>query len=692
MRAGFHTTALDQLRELTDLMDAGVTRCSRELRYEWVSRAYADWLGRPADTIIGRAIADVLGSDTFAALRPHFERVLRGERVEYETQVAVSGIGPRWIHAVYVPTFDAGGVAQGWVAVVTDVTERRRLELAMEQARADAEARLRETNALVAASRELTASLDMEELLGRICRIARDLLHADGATFVLREGEQVHYVAEDAAEPLWKGQRFDADACVSGWAIRHRETAVVADVRDDPRVSVAGYLSTFARALAMVPVPRRDPFAALGVYWAEPHAASPTEVRCAEALADIAAIAVQNARLFAEVEGASRAKDEFLAMLAHELRNPLAPIRNAAALIGLAGSGDDRVDAARAIVERQVDHLSRLVDDLLDVARITRGSISLRREIVSLREVVLAAVESARPLIEERCHSLRSDVDCDAAIEGDRERLIQVVTNLLTNAAKFTPPGGKLGIETTRKGDEVRVRVCDSGIGVSIEAQNRIFDLFRQEQTSLARSQGGLGVGLHLVKRVVEMHGGRVDVRSEGLGRGAEFCIWLPTARGVAVPAARAERRVPAAAAKLRVLLVEDHRDTAESFQMLLRIQGHEVRVVADGVEAVDVFEAWAPDVAFVDIGLPGIDGLEVARRIRPRADGRAWLVAISGYGRDVDKRRAAEAGFDRHLTKPVDLDAVVSLLADFGDARAASQFADTAARGELYARPSRTS
>jgi PAS domain S-box-containing protein len=357
-----------------------------------------------------------------------------------------------------------------------------------------------------------------------------------------------------------------------------------------------------------------------------------------------------------------RRKDEFLAMLAHELRNPLAPIRNAISLLASQSPSPATLDRVHDILDRQASQLSRLVDDLLDVSRISRGQIPLVKEPLRLAEIVEMAVETARPLIEACRHTLAVKLpDEPICIDGDRARLVQIVGNLLTNAAKFTPPGGTMSIGARRTGAEVEIEVRDDGVGIAPDALERVFDLFGQEEASLARTQGGLGIGLTLVRDLVTLHGGRVAIESEGRGSGTKVRVHLPVSKRAS--AAAPVRREPRPVARLRILIAEDHRDTADSLQMLLSRQGHDVRVARDGSEAVRRFLEFGPSVALVDIGLPELDGYGVARAIRSRETGeRAVLVALSGYGREDDKRAAKEAGFDHHLTKPVDVRRLVDL------------------------------
>ena len=369
------------------------------------------------------------------------------------------------------------------------------------------------------------------------------------------------------------------------------------------------------------------------------------------------------------LEDADRRKDEFLAMLAHELRNPLAPIRNAAHTLALLGTGDDRVRWVSSVIERQVGLMTRLVDDLLDVSRITSGKITLQRATVSVREVLAQAVETARPLAESRGQALEVDVPEDAAwVDGDPARLAQAVGNLLDNAIKYTDDGGRIGLRARVEADEVVIVVEDSGVGVDPELLPHVFDLFIQADRSLERKQGGLGLGLTLVRRLVEMHGGRVEAASAGPGLGSAFTIRLPClAAEVVEPAPAAE---PAEAARppgpaRRILVVDDHQDSTDSLALFLRLRGHEVRTAPDGPTALDEIERYRPEVVFLDLGLPGMSGYDVARRVRMRTDlGPLQLVALTGYGTDGDRQKTRDAGFDVHLAKPVDPRAVDALLA----------------------------
>jgi PAS domain S-box-containing protein len=363
----------------------------------------------------------------------------------------------------------------------------------------------------------------------------------------------------------------------------------------------------------------------------------------------------------ADAEVASRSKDEFLAMLGHELRNPLAPIVTALQLMRL--RGDETLAKERTVIERQVHHLIRLVDDLLDVSRITRGKVELRRERIELSEIVAKAIEMASPLIEQRQHRLTVDVPRQGlAVEADAVRLAQVVANLLNNAAKYTEPNGAIAILAAREGDEIALRIRDTGIGLSAEMLPRVFDLFVQERQAIDRAQGGLGLGLAIVRVLVELHGGTVEARSEGHGQGAELVVRLPAAeagdRLAPARPARVETEIAALPGALRVLVVDDNLDAAELLATSVQMMGHLARVAHDGPAGLRIAAELRPDVALLDIGLPVMDGYELARHLRALPGlASIRLIAVTGYSQEADRAEAAAAGFERHLVKPIRLE-----------------------------------
>jgi signal transduction histidine kinase/DNA-binding response OmpR family regulator len=395
----------------------------------------------------------------------------------------------------------------------------------------------------------------------------------------------------------------------------------------------------------------------------------PEDLALAEELAGRAAVALDNARLYREIQDGDRRKDEFLAMLGHELRNPLAAIANALEYAHVAADDPAAFQRSREILARQVQMMARLVDDLLDVSRITRGKIELRKEIVDLQSAVSRATATVEPLVAARQHDLTVSMpDRPIRLVADPARLEQVLANLLNNAAKYTDPGGRIRLEVECNDETVAVHVRDTGVGIAPHLLPRVFELFMQGDRSLDRAQGGLGIGLTLVRSLVELHGGQVEVFSEGLGQGSDFVVRLPLA---ALPNAPPDGRslaqdgAPACQSR-KVLLIDDNVDLTATMSALLRLGGHDVVVCGDGPSGLEAAVEFGPELILVDIGLPGMNGYEVANRLRsmPQFDG-ALLVAVTGYGQADDRRRAHEAGFDHHLVKPVFFDALQQLLAE---------------------------
>ena len=396
----------------------------------------------------------------------------------------------------------------------------------------------------------------------------------------------------------------------------------------------------------------------------------------------------ERTRVEQALKAADRHKDEFLAMLAHELRNPLAPILNAVQLIRQKPLTDPQLLWSRDVIERQLRHLTRLVDDLLDVSRITRGKINMSRETVEVADLVARAVETVQPLIAERGHQLHLSVAPQSIrVFGDPLRLTQAVGNVLSNAAKYTENGGQISLTARQVGDTVEIRVQDTGIGIPADMQPVIFDMFTQLNVPTGRAQSGLGIGLALVRKLLEMHGGSVSAFSEGNGRGSEFLITLPVipseiTAGNGRTAVGLDSNVgEAVQVRRRILVADDNSDALESLATLLELSGHEVFSAANGALALESAERHLPEVALLDIGMPKLDGYEVARRIRAQPWGRRiTLVALTGWGQESDRRRSGEAGFDSHLVKPLDLDKLTALLERLPASVAYSQDADTTA------------
>ena len=393
-----------------------------------------------------------------------------------------------------------------------------------------------------------------------------------------------------------------------------------------------------------------------------------TSLRARQRQYQIRSQLVEQERARAELAEVARRKDEFLAMLAHELRNPLAPIRNALHLLGT----DTNLDGAsrakvRAMMERQVNHMVRLVDDLVDMSRISRGTIELRRAPTPLAAVIRNAVDASAPLVSAGKHALTLDVDESLVVDADPVRIAQVFGNLLNNAAKYGEPGGHIELVAQRDGTDAVVTIVDDGIGIEPTMLPHVFELFTQERRAQHRAQDGLGIGLTLVRTLVEMHGGRVDASSEGRGCGAQFVVRLP----LAVPAADERSALdPLLAAaessdpNLRILIVDDNQDAANSLGMVLDMLNIDNRISYSGEDAITLVDDYAPDAILLDIGMPGMDGYEVARKIRQAGNDDVLLVAVTGWSQVEDRQKSCAAGFDHHLSKPVDLDGLQALLA----------------------------
>jgi signal transduction histidine kinase/DNA-binding response OmpR family regulator len=550
--------------------------------------------------------------------------------------------------------------------------------LAREQAaRAAAEAATRRSSFLAEASRILVRSFDVDAMLrglaaqvvpflADLCAITLvDELRRPWRWEIARVDEQESPCHGEAAGPAVRrlGSVADAiDRCLA------EETSVL--IRDCPASDSTNSQPAFVpRSVLAIPLQARGRM--LGsialCFGPSERRYGTDELTLAEDLAGRAAIAFDNARLYRDIQEGDRRKNEFLAMLAHELRNPLAPIRNAVELLLRKEPADPDVDWARDLIARQVHTIVRMVDDLLDISRITGGKIHLRTEHLDVTEAVERAVETSRPLIDARRHALT--VSCPReplAVEADAARLAQVLANLLNNAAKYTPEGGHIAFIIEREDGQAVFRVRDDGVGIASDMLPKVFDLFTQVDPSLDRAQGGLGIGLTLVRRLVELHGGSVEAHSEGPGKGSEFVLRFPAAPPRKLPspngsgAARWRRGPPS-----RILVVDDNVDSARSLAKLLKLSGHDLHVAHDGPGALEAVRSVRPEIVLLDIGLPGMNGFDVARAIRRETPERMLLVALTGYGQESDRVRSREAGFDYHLVKPVDLDRLTTLIAD---------------------------
>jgi PAS domain S-box-containing protein len=463
-------------------------------------------------------------------------------------------------------------------------------------------------------------------------------------------------------------QSLEFGEALCGTAALHRQPVVVDHVQQgsDPKARMVKSLGV--RAYAGFPLMSGNLLlGTLAFASRSKDEFDPAEREFLETICHYVAVAYERLRLLEKLRQADHKKDEFLATLAHELRNPLAPIRTGLQLMRKAGGKAETIEQARTMMERQVVQMVRLVDDLMDLTRISRGKIELKKQPVDAAAVVNSAVETARPLIEEMGHDLTVSLPKQAMIvEADSIRLAQVFSNLLTNAAKYTDRGGRIWMTAERQGSDMVVAVKDTGIGIPADRLRSIFEMFSQVESALSRSQGGLGIGLCLVNRLIQMHGGSIEAESEGPGRGSRFVVRLPLAiaeREAAITGGNGE--AAKATSKLRILVVDDNRDAAESLAMLLKIMGNNVRTASDGEAGVQAAAEFLPHVILLDIGLPKLNGYEACRRIRQQGWSKNMvIIAVTGWGAEDDRRKSEEAGFDRHMVKPVDPTSLMNLVA----------------------------
>lgn len=577
-------------------------------------------------------------------------------RAEYRL---VNGARERWVAASGTPRYGPGGEIVGMHGVVRDVTDERFL------------AHVDDALRPLGGAEEINATA--ARMLGEHLRVNRCAY-----AFVLED--QDHFVLTgnytSGAPSIVGGYTFRSFGAACLDAMRAGAPWVVTDATTEPRLDDADratYATTSIRAVVCVPISKGGRFvAAMAVHSLSARAWRDEEVELVERVAsrawesiERARIEAERARLLAAAEEANRTKDEFFAILGHELRNPLAPIKTALQLMQM--RGNPQTAHERRIIERQVSHLTRLVDDLLDVSRIARGKIELEREVVGVGEVVARAIELASPLLEERTHAVTVEIPSQLAVEGDAARLVQVVSNLLTNAAKYTPPNGHVEVTAIEDGADVVLRVRDDGIGMTEDELPRIFESFVQARQASDRAQGGLGLGLTIVKSLVELHQGSVAARSDGPGKGSTFEVRLPRARPdrarTPPPPELREGAAPATAA-LRVLLVDDNEDAVEMLATVLDLRGYRTTIAHDGAEALAKAAGASFDAALLDIGLPVMDGYELAEKLRELPTMRdATLVALTGYAQASDRARSLAAGFAHHLVKPVDLRVVEQIL-----------------------------
>jgi signal transduction histidine kinase len=550
-----------------------------------------------------------------------------------------------------------------------DLIERKRIDDALSASEARLSRELADAMRIHEISTRLIEADDFDALIEELLEAALALMQSScGSVQVLDEATgEMHLIA-------WRGLTADAAAhwarvlphspVVCAQAIRERRRIVIADIEAESRTRHIHDLDMLrrcgVRALQSTPLLSRDgkPVGMLSTQWSNPHEPSTRDLRLFDIIARQAADLVERRRADAARRAADRRKDEFLATLAHELRNPLAPLRNGVQIARKSCGEQGTLRPVIDMMDRQLNHLVHLVDDLLDVGRIQSGTLKLRRLPVALNDVMAASAESARGFIDERGHLLDLvPAPHSPVVNADFDRLVQVFTNLLSNAAKFSPPGSVVRMQVESDGAEAVVRVVDRGIGIERDDLPRVFDLFSQVRAHQDQADGGLGVGLAIVRSLVTLHGGTVGVESDGPGAGSAFIVRLPVHAPRTLPEASLATSLPQTAARSRrILVVDDNVDAGDSLAALLQLHGQEVVVARDGVEAVRDAAQFRPDIILLDLGMPRMDGCEAARRIRALPGGRGmYVVALTGWGQALDRQRTRDAGFDRHLVKPVD-------------------------------------
>lgn len=621
-------SSIHTLPKLTDLGEAvletllrktpiGFAFLDRSLRFVVVNDKLAEINGLPADAHIGQHVCEIVPT-LAATVREVTDRIVQtGEPVlnhEFAGETSAAVGERRWWNESWYPIHNPQDELIGFGAMIEDITERKRAEAAVK-----------------AAQERRRKALSIETVGRLIFDLEGRILEAN------------------AAFERMSGYSIDELRAIDWNVLTPPEYAAVT-------ARAAGELATVGKTAAYEKeMIRKDGSRWWGLFAPTRVAGQGRESECVEFIIDI----THNKEIEQELREADRRKNEFLATLAHELRNPMAPLRNGLHIVRLSSEPDSPLHGVVEIMDRQLNHLVRLVDDLLDVGRIASGKVELRRSRVGLKEVLARGIEASQAIIDAHHHELEVDEGKEQLfVYGDLDRLAQVVSNLLFNAAKYTDDGGRITVAIRCDNSEAVVEVSDTGIGIPANDLTHVFDLFSQVRVHQAHTEGGLGIGLALVKQLITMHGGQVSAQSAGLGSGTTFTVRLPLMPGGNDEIKQASSPVYAAPGgqRLRILVVDDNIDVAASLTTLLEMQGHEVLSAHDGVEAIAKARDNVIDAALLDIGMPKLDGIETARRLREMPGGRkVLLVALTGWGQDKDRERTRNAGFDHHLVKPVD-------------------------------------
>ncbi|HJQ27384.1 MAG TPA: ATP-binding protein, partial [Blastocatellia bacterium] len=650
-----------QLRIITDITPVMLTECSRDQRYSFVNRAYAEMLDRLPEQIIGKHIPDVLGEEAYKTILPFIDRVLRGEAIEYELDVPYVP-GRRYMRVAYKPERDAAGEVVGWVASMSDITERRRAEAQIHDLNAEMQRRIEEFQALIdTAPVGIGIAFDAEctDIRGNreLARMLGIPLHANLSKSGPTADELPFKLYRNGREPLSDELPMQR-ACREGRPVLDDEMTILRS--DGTRVQ------ELCRA-----IPLKDEQGkvrgCIGIFL------DITERKQVDEEREQLLAREHEAR--AAAEAASRVKDEFLATISHELRTPLNSMMGWAQLLRTGNL--DKTDIARGLetIERNARAQTQLVDDLLDVSRIITGKLRLSTCPIELSAIIRAAIDMVRPAASAKAIQLDfSTSHAASVISGDPDRLQQVVWNLLSNAIKFTPKGGRVEIRLEQNDGNARLIVTDDGEGIPQDFLPHVFDRFRQADSSYTRKHGGIGLGLAIVRHMVEMHGGAVAVHSDGPRRGATFTVTLPLL--TATDAAQADATSPASEPGetlpqlfgVRLLLVEDDSDSLEVLRIVVDLHGAEVKTATRSSEALQILEQWLPDVLLSDIGLPDEDGYALLAKMRKHghAQGRHIpAIALTGYAGEQEGRQALSAGFERYFTKPTEPSKLIAAIAE---------------------------
>jgi PAS domain S-box-containing protein len=636
-----------QLRTISDALPVLIAYIDQIHHYRFNNAAYERWRERSRDEITGHHVRDVIGEAAYESIRPSLERALAGQSEHLETRLHYPDIGERDVAVTYIPHIERGAVA-GVIALVEDISVRTRNEAAMR-------AQERRWRAMFDAQPECVSLVARDGSLLDMNPAGLALIEAESIEQV--RGRSLEHVIAPAHRPVFRAQ---LDAAFADRPLEQPSEFELVGLRGTRRVMES-------RA-----VPLHD-----------------ESGQVSAALAVTRDVSERKRNELAQQESAQR-KDEFLATLAHELRNPMAPIRYAAATLRK-GAPESTIQHARGVIERQAAQMSRLLDDLLDMSRVTRNVIELKRSRLDLRDLVAEATEMAKPVLTNLQHRLTVSIPPNALwVHGDGTRLLQVIGNLIDNAAKYTEPGGSIELRLESEGGSAVMHVKDTGIGLAPEMIPKVFDLFSQVHKSLDATRGGLGIGLTVVRRLVELHGGTIEVASDGLRQGATFSVRLPleaTAHEPDSESAAPQKIVPMFMCRPHILVVDDNRDAAETLAEMMRIEGFPVAVALDGASALAAFEQIKPAIVLLDMGLPDVNGTEVARQIRRLPAGRtAQIIAVTGWGQAEDRQRTQQAGVDLHLVKPVDPGDLLRLL----DQRLGQSPRTQAASGDDVAAPGR--